>query len=307
MNRFWELVLAPTLEALEPRCIVEVGAAKGALTAKLLEWAAEHDAVVHSIDPRPAFDLASWRKRYGKRLVFHKSRSLDVLGRIENVDAAFIDGDHNWYTVIGELRLLERTALAAGRLAPLIGLHDVDWPYGRRDLYYNPKSIPAAHRQPYELKGILLEQDELSHDGLNDHLNNATREDSTHNGVRTAIEDFLSESQLGWKLHCIPGLHGVGILLTGERLTASPRLSALVNSLASERFLRSWCGTVERARIHAEIAIAAHRECERKLVQRAAQLRGELERLERQLELAAGTEAAAPPRAGLGQNAGRGG
>jgi SAM-dependent methyltransferase len=291
MNRFWELVLLPALEALEPRCIVEVGAANGALTTKLLEWGAEHDAVVHSIDPQPDFDLTAWRKRYGKQFVFHKGRSLNVLGRIENVDAALIDGDHNWYTVIGELRILERTALAVGRPPPLVGLHDVDWPYGRRDLYYNPESIPAAHRQPYQIKGILPREAELSHAGLNGHLNNATHENSIHNGVRTAVEDFLSESQLDWKLHSVPGLHGLGILLSGERLTASPRLSSVVNSFGTARFLRRWCGAVELARVHAEIAIATRRESERKLAEQAAKLRGELERLHRQLELAAGTEA----------------
>ncbi len=284
MNRFWELVLLPVAEALAPRCIVEVGAASGALTAKLLEWGAEHDVVVHSIDPQPEFDVAAWRKRHQKRFVFHKGRSLNVLGRIKNVDMALIDGDHNWYTVIHELRLLERTALAAGTPPPLVALHDIDWPYGRRDLYYYPNSIPAAHRHPYELKGILPDQAELSHAGLNDHLNNAICEQSTHNGVRTAVEDFVSESALDWKLHDVPGLHGLGILVSGERLAASPRLSSAITTFGTARFLRRWCAAIELARVRTEIALATSERGLANTAERLEALEDEREKLQRELE-----------------------
>jgi hypothetical protein len=33
-------------------------------------------------------------------------------------------------------------------------MHDVLWPYGRRDLYYEPERVPEEFRQPYEMKGI---------------------------------------------------------------------------------------------------------------------------------------------------------
>jgi hypothetical protein len=33
-------------------------------------------------------------------------------------------------------------------------MHDVLWPYGRRDLYYVPERVPEEFRQPYEMKGI---------------------------------------------------------------------------------------------------------------------------------------------------------
>jgi SAM-dependent methyltransferase len=277
MNRFWDRALLHVVDAIEPRCVVEVGAAYGLLTAKLLEWGAEHDAVVHSIDPRPEFDVAARRQEHGQRFIFHKGRSLNVLGRIRGVDVAFIDGDHNWYTVIHELRLLERTALTHGALPPLIALHDIDWPYGRRDLYYDPDSIPAAHRLPYERKGILPVEGELSHAGLNDYLNNAIYEHSIHNGVRTAIEDFTADSGLAWKFFQIPGLSGVGILATADRLAANPRLSALLKSFHSARFLQQWCEEVERARVRAEIVIAARTVALKEMT-------GKVEELERAVE-----------------------
>ena len=271
--------------------MIEVGASTGALTAKLLDWAVEHDAPVHSIDPRPQFDVAAWRKDYGKRFVFHKGRSLNVLGRITNVDVAFVDGDHNWYTVIHELRLLERTALAQEALPPLVALHDVDWPYGRRDLYYDPDAIPAAHRQPYELRGIRPGEGELGDPGLNDQLNNAIYEHSIHNGVRTAIEDFVAESELSWELFHVPGLHGLGILVTPERLAARSRLGPLLRSFQSARFLRQWCEEIELARVGAEIAIATRARALAQATERAEELgqaeqklRDELERVREELE-----------------------
>jgi len=256
MNRFWDRVLLPVMDAANPRCIVEVGAAQGALTAKLLQWGVEHDALVHSIDPRPDFDVATWRREHGKRFTFHKGRSLNVIGRIKGVDAAFIDGDHNWYTVIHELQLFERTALRQELAPPLITLHDVDWPYGRRDLYYDPESIPAAHRQPYEKRGMVPLSGELSDSGLNPYLNNAIYEHSIRNGVQTAIEDFISESPQSWKSFHVPGLHGLRILITAERLAAHPDLGPVMTSLQSARFLREWCEEVELARVSTEILVA---------------------------------------------------
>jgi SAM-dependent methyltransferase len=257
MNRFWNRALLPIADAVEPRRIVEVGAANGALTAKLLEWGAEHDAIVHSIDPHPEFDTATWSREHGKRFVFHQARSLNVLGRLDGVDMAFIDGDHNWFTVLHELRLLERVALRNEALPPLIALHDIDWPYGRRDQYYDPDSIPAAYRQPFEQRGIVPASGELADDGLNPYLNNAIYEHSIHNGVRTAIEDFVAESGLTWRFSQVPGLHGLGILATTERLAAHPRLDPLIESFQSAPFLADWCAEVEAVRIRAEIVIAA--------------------------------------------------
>ena len=70
------------------------------------------------------------------------------------MDAALIDGDHNWYTVYHELRLLAEGAKRNGTPLPVLILHDVLWPYGRRDLYYAPDQIPEEFRQPYAQQGM---------------------------------------------------------------------------------------------------------------------------------------------------------
>lgn len=256
MNRFWDRVLRPILDAVNPRVLVEVGVAQGTLTAKVLEWAVGRDAILHAMDPAPDIDVPAWKAQNRGRLVFHRARSLNVLGRLDGVEVALIDGDHNWYTVINELRLLERTAAKTEATPPLVALHDVDWPYGRRDLYYNPASIPAGHRQPYERKGMLPGQAALSEGGLNDAFNNAVSEQASASGVRGAIEDFLSESDRAWTFVDIPGLHGLGIIVPDGRLRSNRALASQIKSFRSARFLREWCREIELARIKTEIAVA---------------------------------------------------
>src|SRR5664279_1515283 len=110
------------------------------------------------------------------------------------MDAALIDGDHNWYTVYNEMRLLAEGARRGGAPLPVMIMHDVLWPYGRRDLYYSPDQIPEEFRQPYAQKGMrpggrkLLERG-----GLNPTMHNALEEGGPRNGVMTAVDDFVAE------------------------------------------------------------------------------------------------------------------
>lgn len=253
MNRFWDPILRNIVEAAQAHRLVEIGVATGLLTAKLLDYCGASDAVLYAIDPQPQVDIAEWRERHGRRLVFHQARSLDILGDVHDADVVLIDGDHNWFTVYHELKLIEETALNDDAVPPLIALHDVDWPYGRRDLYYDPESIPEAHRHPYRKLGLVPGEDEPVADGINWDLHNAIIENSPHNGVRTAIEDFAGQSQLGWQLSFVPGFHGLGIAVTAERLASNESLRTAVGSVQTAQFLDAWAREIERARIEAEI------------------------------------------------------
>ena len=102
---------------------------------------------MHGIDPAPRPGAVTLAERHD-RFVLHEDLSLNVLSEIDDVDAALIDGDHNWYTVINELRMLAAKSEAQGREFPLTLLHDVGWPYGRRDQYCDPEAIPDEYRQP---------------------------------------------------------------------------------------------------------------------------------------------------------------
>ena len=122
-----------------------------------------------------------------------------------------IDGDHNYYTVSEELRLIgERSG--DGPL-PLLLCHDVGWPHARRDAYYSWRSIPAEHRQPAAPGVYLHPEDPGFHDGglAMVHQSQAEREGGARNGVLTAVEDFLQgRDELRFAL--VPAFFGFGVI-----------------------------------------------------------------------------------------------
>ena len=209
---FWESVVEPVLEAVAPSTIVEVGAWKGQNTRNLVEFAAERGCSLHVIDPEPLFDPEELGRPLGDAFVMHGEQSLNALPLVGAPDLVLIDGDHNWYTVFHELQLLEKGSAASGHQFPVVLLHDVDWPYGRRDLYYDPQAIPDAYRLPFKQEALLPGSAQtVGRHGLNPHLNNAIYQHNLRNGVRTAIEDFVSGSSLDLTFQSLPGDHGLGI------------------------------------------------------------------------------------------------
>src|ERR1039457_6819312 len=87
--------------------------------------------------------------------------SLEVLPELSDAfDCVLIDGDHNWYTVFHELNVIsDRDLLKPGGM---VFFHDVEWPYGRRDMYFQPETIPQKYRHSCAQKGIVEGQSELS-------------------------------------------------------------------------------------------------------------------------------------------------
>ena len=98
MYPFWDFAVAPVLKAADARRIVEIGALRGETTAFMLDELGA-DAELHVIDPVPVFDPSEHEERFPGRYLFHRALSLEVLPDLPPMDAALIDGDHNWYTV----------------------------------------------------------------------------------------------------------------------------------------------------------------------------------------------------------------
>ena len=104
---------------------------------------------------------------------------------------------------------------------PLVFLHDIGWPYDRRDMYYNPSNIPEYYRQPYEMNGVHPSTTSLvENDGINNGLFNSIYVNTPRNGVLTAIEDFLNyANNKKLKLIQIPIYHSLGILIDVEKFS----------------------------------------------------------------------------------------
>ncbi|MBO9713464.1 class I SAM-dependent methyltransferase [Sphingomonas sp.] len=256
MTEFSDIILA-SLQAAGVRNIVEIGAEFGGASQMLAAYCEVQGGTLTSIDPAPRAEFTGWAAtRPNVRHV--AAASLDVIHEMTDVDAWVIDGDHNYYTVINELRGANQVAQAEGK--PLLAfLHDVSWPTGRRDMYYAPDRIPAEHRHEYSYEGgakigdrRLFEQRGFRGMGQ---FALATHEGGPRNGVLTAVEDFLAETRSDARPMAfanIPAVFGLGILFDSNAPWA-PSIAQIVHpyhdnpllaSLELNR-LRNWLEVIE--------------------------------------------------------------
>ena len=199
----------PCLDAAGVRSVVEVGAYAGDFTRVLVAWAQESGARVTAVDPSPEPDLVALDRAH-PGLELDRRTSLEALRESPLPDAFVIDGDHNYYTVREELRLIGDRA--AGRELPLLLFHDVCWPHGRRDDYFDIDAIPPEARHPQAgPEGRLYPGDAgLRRDGLV-YPRSAAHEGGPRNGVLTAIEDFVAERDR-IRLVVVPIFFGLGVV-----------------------------------------------------------------------------------------------
>lgn len=212
MKFFAETITKPYIEESKYRRLCEIGSSFGDNANELLKLA---DVTLDLIDPCLDADLAL-KYKSDVRVSVHKGISLEILPTLKgSFDCIFIDGDHNWYTVYHELKAIADNELL--RVGGTIFFHDVMFPYGRRDMYYQPEMIPAEYRQPYAMKGIVQKQSALvDENGVNSHLHNATHEGGKRNGVLTAIEDFIKDSDDSYQFFHIKHEYGLGVMLRGN-------------------------------------------------------------------------------------------
>jgi glycosyltransferase involved in cell wall biosynthesis len=212
MNNFWNNIILPIIEGIDVNYIIEVGSDTGLNTQNILDYCMKHNARMTAIDPIPKFDIDEFKHKYGNKFEIYKELSLSRLPLLNDYDVILLDGDHNWYTVYNELKIIEKT-FKNKKNFPLIFVHDVGWPYARRDLYYNPENIPKDYRQPYKKLGMYPDKSNLKEQGgLNPHLNNAIYEKNPKNGIMTAIENFIDESDFKLSFEFINAFFGLGIL-----------------------------------------------------------------------------------------------
>jgi Macrocin-O-methyltransferase (TylF)/Methyltransferase domain len=233
MFPFWKKIVEPALVAAGATRVVEIGAERGWTTVQLLK-ALGPESELHVIDPVPRFDPREHARRFPGRYIFHRDISHNVLPDLPPCDAALIDGDHNWFTVYHELRMLRETAREAGVPMPLLVMHDVCWPFGRRDLYYAPERIPEEFRHPYDTRGIVPQRVELAKEGgLSQGYHNAVREGGPRNGVATALDDFIAEHDRPLRRVLLPIWYGLALVAEQDLLDVRPELDALLDGLES--------------------------------------------------------------------------
>ena len=133
MIKFARRFIVPLARAHGWKSFCEIGASRGLTADRILSL---RNIAYTIIDPCLDQDLVA-KYAGNQNVTVHKANSLDVLPRLDGkFDCILIDGDHNWYTVYHELGWIRRRDLLDR--GGMIFLHDVGWPYGRRDMYYQP-------------------------------------------------------------------------------------------------------------------------------------------------------------------------
>ena len=201
--------MLPCLDAAGVKSIYEVGAFAGDLTRVLVAWAAQAGATVGAIDPYPQPGLEALDREHPELELIRRT-SLEALPEIPLPDAIVIDGDHNWWTVSEELRIIAERAGDAP--LPLLLFHDVCWPHARRDDYYVPETLPEDALQPMagEDGGIFPGEPGIIAGGGLPYPRSARIEGGPRNGVLTAVEDFVSARE-GTRLAVVPVFFGFGV------------------------------------------------------------------------------------------------
>jgi hypothetical protein len=209
VHSFIKLFVVPVMKSRKWSRICEVGSCQGEGTNLLKAVPRLHTT---SIDP--CLDANLQQKFAGDPSVdMRRGLSLDVLPKLtQQFDCILIDGDHNWYTVYNELKVIAEKNLL--RKGGIIFLHDVERPWGRRDLYYQLDTIPPEYRQQaLERWGNADNKSELiSEDASAAPSMRARFEGGARNGVLTAIEDFTAENKKDYRFFRVSAGHGLGII-----------------------------------------------------------------------------------------------
>ena len=187
--------------------IVEVGSEAGAVSVQLSVIAAQRGGTLTTVEPFPS-ELVRERARKGALLLV-EGYSPQALEGIGPAGLFVLDGDHNYGTVMAELQ----AAFAQGD--PIVVLHDVGWPCGDRDFYYDPSQLAPQDVLPHSFDRGLGTSAELEPPGMGlwraSPFAMAITSGGPRNGVRTACEDFLAaRPELTWLT--TPLVCGLGVM-----------------------------------------------------------------------------------------------
>jgi Methyltransferase domain len=227
-------IILPALDLVGARSVVEIGGEGGTFTRELATWAEEGGATVYCIDPSPSDALVELAEE-SPAVQLLRCRSLEALDGLERADVYLIDGDHNYYTLSRELRTITATA---GGSTPVLFVHDVGWPAGRRDMYYDPASLPpeGVHSYDYD-EGVTVGCSGTVPDGFRGEgeFAWARSEGGPENGVLTAVEDFLAEHP-AFDVRVVPCVFGLAVVYARDSAPAAA-LSALLDAYADNPLL----------------------------------------------------------------------
>ncbi|WP_242891254.1 class I SAM-dependent methyltransferase [Actinomadura litoris] len=184
--------------------VVEVGVESGQVSSLYADLGAD----VHCVEPSPDAEMRAVVAA-DPRLHLVEDASPGALAALPAADLYVLDGDHNYAVVRAELAWIMEHAPDA-----VVVLHDVLWPCGRRDTYYQPSPLPPGDVHPDTPDGPTVWHDDPTPAGFvgGGAYTVARHAGGERNGVLTAVEDAVREAD-GWRFDVVPAVFGFGVLV----------------------------------------------------------------------------------------------
>jgi hypothetical protein len=201
--------------------VVEVGVESGQVSSIYTELGASR---VYCVDPFPTAGLRRTMADNDALQLVEKA-SPGVLADVPVADLYVLDGDHNYAVVKREVDWILANAPDA-----VIVLHDLLWPWSRRDLYYQPSPLAAEDIHPSSADGPTVWHDGLTPAGFvgRGAFTSAVAAGGKRNGVLTAVEDAISEvGDDSWLFALVPAVFGMGVVFR----QTTPAAEALAHDL----------------------------------------------------------------------------
>ena len=237
MFPFWDVAIAPVLERAA-RDGSSRSARCGARRPCTMLDDLGPDAELHVIDPVPDFDPREHERAVPRPLRLPPRPQPQRAADLPPMDAALIDGDHNWYTVYHELRMLAEVARRGRRAAAgadparrAAGPTAAATSTTRRSR--SPRSSASRTRErgmrPARKKLLDTRRAE-PHDVQRGRGGRpAQRRDDRARRLRGRVRPPAAASS------CCPIYFGLAIVVEEERLARQPELAAALDRLESRR------------------------------------------------------------------------
>ncbi len=242
LSEMRELILE-LIDRTGTKSICEIGSEGGLLTASLFElYKSGRIERLTIVEPCPTEIVKSYDD--GDRCCVVARPSLEALPGMSGHDLYLVDGDHNYYTVSEELKIIFNSG------DPLVVLHDICWPSAERDQYYAPQRIPSDCRHDYTYSGAITHRtDNIVEFGFSSKGNFAiaTHIGGEKNGVFGAVHDVARMRDLCFD--SIPALFGIGFL----RSKSYRSEDTLRNTLPSDS-ITAFLGRMEENRLENYVA-----------------------------------------------------
>ena len=221
MFNFFDLDIIPTfLSRFKVEKILVIGFSNKLIKEEIITFFINNECLLYvigsEIDEDNLINEYDNSNNILENIKYFKGNSLNILPKLSNMDAIFINGDPNWYTVYNELNLIRDN----NRNFPIVFVCNNKYPHNHRDSYINPEEIPEEYRNEYCDKLPILHEtnNETKYVMVNDGFCHAIHKDTPKNGVLTAIKDFLKENTSFKSLEINP-IEGISLIYEPTKIT----------------------------------------------------------------------------------------